>query len=133
MIKYLARYKAADSRGGIDNVTLVLLIALLYALDVSVLQRRDDCEQLVRKLPIVSDDSFLESVLQTLETKWEHDDLRSTALFAVGLSLATLRQAPQNMHIRCIDRDEALVDQAIQGKVFEALYHKVLENDSFYQ
>jgi hypothetical protein len=34
-----------DATGGIDNVTLSLVMALLYALDLSILQRREDGER----------------------------------------------------------------------------------------
>jgi nuclear pore complex protein Nup205 len=33
-----------DATGGIDSVTLALVMALLYALDLSILQRREDGE-----------------------------------------------------------------------------------------
>lgn len=33
-----------DAAGGIDSVTLGLVMALLYALDLSILQRREDGE-----------------------------------------------------------------------------------------
>jgi nuclear pore complex protein Nup205 len=34
-----------DATGGIDSVTLALVMALLYALDLSILQRREDGER----------------------------------------------------------------------------------------
>jgi nuclear pore complex protein Nup205 len=34
-----------DAAGGVDNVTLTLIMALLYALDLSILQRREDGER----------------------------------------------------------------------------------------
>jgi nuclear pore complex protein Nup205 len=34
-----------DAAGGIDNVNLALIMALLYALDLSILQRREDGER----------------------------------------------------------------------------------------
>lgn len=33
-----------DAAGGIDSVTLGLVMALMYALDLSILQRREDGE-----------------------------------------------------------------------------------------
>lgn len=34
-----------DATGGIDNVTLTLIMALLYALDLSILQQRENGER----------------------------------------------------------------------------------------
>jgi len=44
-----------DATGGIDSVTLALIMALLYALDLSILQRREDGE---RKFVVLFGSSF---------------------------------------------------------------------------
>lgn len=45
LIDQLRRTKLQeDSSGGVDGVTLALQMALLYAIDLSVLQRREDSE-----------------------------------------------------------------------------------------
>jgi nuclear pore complex protein Nup205 len=46
LINYLkATTLEEDATGGIDSVTLSLVMALLYALDLSILQRREDGER----------------------------------------------------------------------------------------
>lgn len=45
-----------DAAGGIDSVTLGLVMALLYALDLSILQRREDGESksgIIRSLNVI--------------------------------------------------------------------------------
>jgi hypothetical protein len=46
LINYLkATTLEEDATGGIDSITLSLVMALLYALDLSILQRREDGER----------------------------------------------------------------------------------------
>lgn len=114
-------------------------MALLYALDLSVIQRHEDGEEIVKKLPIISDDSFIESIIEELslganplEQGWECSGLYSLTLFSLGLAIGTLRLAPQNLYrntARVIDQDEILVDTAIQLKVFDFIHFTFLENE----
>lgn len=91
LIGYLCKYKPSDARGGIDDVTLALVMSLLYALDLSVFQKREDGEVAVKSLPLISENGFAQNVLDALFSNWECEELRSMALFAFGLTMATLR------------------------------------------
>ncbi|KAL9696163.1 hypothetical protein quinque_015448 [Culex quinquefasciatus] len=136
LIRHLAKYKSTVSSGGIDNVTLALQMALMYALDMSVIQRREDGEDVVKRLPMVRDGEFIETVMETLSASWECEGLRSVSLFTFGLAIATLRLAPQNMYsntARIIDQDELLVDAAIQGRVFDFIHYTLLENEVLFR
>lgn len=151
LCRYLARYRPAGARGGLDDVTLALVMALMYALDLSALQRYEDCEQLVRRLPIVSEAGFAVGVWEVLggggggaeggtagaaALQWECEELRALVLYAFGLAMAGLRQAPQVLQAhaaRIIDQDEVLVEAAIQGRVFEFVYHVLLENETVFK
>lgn len=136
LIDYLSKYKSNSSSGGIDNVTLAILMSLLYALDVSVLQKREDGEEMVERLPIINEPDFVQTVLDDLYKPWESEELRSIVLFAIGLSMATLRQAPQILQRNCskfIDQDEVLVEGALYRKLFDFMYHIILENEKLYQ
>lgn len=111
-------------------------MALLYALDISVIHKREDGEDIVRRLPIVNDNGFIEEVIQELlmsddNDPWECSGLRSLAVMALGLVCGTLRMAPQSLYPnahRFIDKDEELVDVAIHLKLFDFLNHTFLEN-----
>ncbi|XP_055585632.1 nuclear pore complex protein Nup205-like [Uranotaenia lowii] len=136
LIRHLARYKSTVSSGGIDNVTMALQMALMYGLDMSVIQRREDGEEVVKKLPMVKDVDFIESVMEALSSSWECEGLRSVSLFTFGLAIATLRLAPQNLYTntaRIIDQDELLVDAAIQGRVFDFIHYTLLENEVIFR
>lgn len=139
LIDLLAKYSPNDdARGGLDNVTATLLMALLYALDVSVLQKREDGEELVKRLPIISEPGFIDSVLDRLtntSTAWQCDGLRCVAMFTLSVTLATLRLAPQNLQpsAATLEQDDSLCDSAIQGKVFDFLHCTVLENEFCYE
>lgn len=133
LIAYLSKYKSSDARGGIDDVTLALLMTLLYALDLSVFQKHEDGEKAVKKLPIIYEKDYAESVLNCLQINWECEELKAVALYAFGLAMAALRQAPQIMQLNVIDQDEALVETAIQGKVFNFIYHVLLENETIFK
>lgn len=92
LIGYLAKYKPSDARGGIDDVTLALLMALLYALDLSVFQKHEDSEEAVKRLPIISEKDYAQHVLDALQASaWECDELRAVAFYAFGLAMASLR------------------------------------------
>lgn len=137
LINYLSKYKLASvADGGIDNVTLALQLSLMYALDLSVLQRHEDGEEIVKDLPIMRDADFIDVVMDTLSSQWECEGLRSLTLFTLGLAIATLRLAPSNFYAntaKIIDQDEVLVDAAIQERVFDFLHYTFLENDQIYK
>lgn len=133
LVALLAKYSPndGDSRGGLDNVTLTLLMTLLYALDVSVLQKREDGEDLVRRLPIISEGGFIEALLEKLNVPWQCDGLRAVAMFTLSVTLATLRLAPQNLQPSpaILEQDDTLCDSAIQLKFFDFLHCTLLENE----
>ncbi|GAB0093387.1 Nuclear pore complex protein Nup205 [Sergentomyia squamirostris] len=132
LMDYLAKYEPNGPRGGLDDVTLSLMMTLLYAFDLSVLQKREDGEEIVRNLPIISSDNYILTAMDVLTNSWNCEGLRAVAQFSLGLALATLRLAPQNFQptsINATDHDEVLVNEAIKAKVFEFLYHVVLENE----
>lgn len=136
LITLLSTYKSLEPRGGIDNVTLALLMALLYAFDVSALQKRDDTDDSLLQLPIVRDRTFADEINDSLANAWETDEMRSVAMFAFGLSMATLKQAPlvfQNNAARIIDQDEYLVECAIQKNVFKFIHGNLLANETIYK
>ncbi|XP_035778429.1 nuclear pore complex protein Nup205-like [Anopheles albimanus] len=136
LIQYLRGYKYAESGGEIDDVTVTLQMALLYALDLSVLQRREDGEELVKQLPMIKDELYIDFLMDALSSSWENDGLHALSLFAFGLSIATLRLAPQTLFqdtAKIIDQDELLVNGAIQGKVFDFLYYTFFESDLIFE
>lgn len=143
----MKKCKQTGARGEIGNVTTTLMMALFYALDISVIHKREDGEEIVRRLPVVSDPRFIEDVMQELlvnedavdvrdSSKWQCPGLRSLAVLALGLACGTLRLAPQNLYPnaqRFTDKDEELVDLAIHLKVFEFLNFTFLDNSIIFK
>jgi nuclear pore complex protein Nup205 len=74
-----------------SDVTTTLAMALLYALDLSIIHRREDGEEVVRRLPIINDESFFDDIMQELlvndddsSDKWESSGLRALSILALG-------------------------------------------------
>lgn len=136
LIQYLSKYSSEDPRGGIDDVTLALVMALVYAFDLSVLKKHDDGENIVLQLPIISDPSYLNDVCNALTSDWKLNELRSVGLFSFALTIATLRQAPHNLQLNAgelIEQHEMLAEKAIQEKVFDFIYHVLLEKKAVFE
>lgn len=136
LITLLSTYKSTEPRGGIDDVTLTLLMALLFAFDVSVLQKREDTDESLLQLPIVRDQTYADEIHDSLSIAWQTDDMRSVALFTFGLTMASLKQAPlifQQNAARIIDQDEELVENAIQKNFFKFVHSILLANETIYK
>ncbi|XP_045542611.1 nuclear pore complex protein Nup205 [Papilio machaon] len=131
--------------GALDEISLALQMALLYALDLSVLHKREDGEELAKKLPLIQDPELISVLLdefsppmnpnQTQEGQDKGSGLRALCQLALGLALAALKRAPQTLlrasgtgeiKSELLDQDEMLVDAAIDGKVFEYVSEAML-------
>lgn len=88
---FLAKNKVTNERGGPDDVTLALVMAVIYAIDLSCLQKHEDCNELIKRIPILHEINFAESVIKALGNPWECDGLLGFVKFAMGISIATLR------------------------------------------
>ncbi|KAI8429413.1 hypothetical protein MSG28_000056 [Choristoneura fumiferana] len=56
--------------GALDEVSLALQMALLYALDLSVLHRREDGEELAKKLPLIQDATLITVAAPAPSASW---------------------------------------------------------------
>ncbi|XP_061722794.1 nuclear pore complex protein Nup205 [Cydia pomonella] len=124
--------------GALDEVSLALQMALLYALDLSVLHRREDGEELAKKLPLIQDPELIgiliDELLPSRPPSKEHKSkagARALCQLSLGLALAALRRAPQSLSLSRDQshRDEELVDAATDNKVFEYLDEAILSTD----
>ncbi|XP_075990057.1 nuclear pore complex protein Nup205 [Anticarsia gemmatalis] len=122
--------------GALDEISLALQMALLYALDLSVLHRREDGEELAKKLPLIQEPDLISVLLDELSGTGSgmEGGARALCQLALGLALAALKRAPHSLlkhHLKCelLDQDEMLVDAAIDGKVFEYLDEAILSTE----
>ncbi|XP_050357283.1 nuclear pore complex protein Nup205 [Nymphalis io] len=149
LLRLLSEQMTSPSKGptgALDEISLALQMALLYALDLSVLHRREDGEELAKKLPLIQDPDLISVLLDQLSPPsepnqtQEGEDKNSSGLKALcqlslGLALAALKRAPVSLLRRAepktelLDQDEMLVDAAIDGGVFEYLDEAILSSD----
>lgn len=134
LIQYMANVKLEEEASGkIDDVTLYLQLALLSATDLSILHTREDGEEIIQKLPIFSEEDYINTLLQKLhptKLKWANEGLQAVTLFGFSVCLSSWRLVPQNQQLqRAIEQEDIYVDAAIQLKVFEFLDIVFLENE----
>lgn len=126
-----------DADGAIDDVSLTLTIALLYALDLSLFQRKDNSEELVNILPLLSEEDFLPAVIRELTRvgqTWNSPEILALARLALGISLNILRSVPQSALPSSIcDEDDTLISLALDGKVLDFLYNTLLLNKNIFK
>ncbi|XP_063238890.1 nuclear pore complex protein Nup205 [Bacillus rossius redtenbacheri] len=141
LMNQLKTYKIQEhASGGVDDIHLALEMALLYALDLSALQRREDTDEFVRNLPLLVDQSLVVDLMRELSPvgrQWDCVGLQALTQLAFGLALTTLRTAPQCLHPagdrNFLDEDEVLVDTALELKVFDFLHSTFLGNATFFK
>ncbi|XP_045761560.1 nuclear pore complex protein Nup205 [Maniola jurtina] len=150
LLRLLSEQMTSPSKGptgALDEISLALQMALLYALDLSVLHRREDGEELAKKLPLILDPDLISVLLDQLsppsqpnpsqnqEDNKNSSGLRALCQLSLGLALAALKRAPVSLLRRTepktelLDQDEMLVDAAIDGGVFEYLDEAILSTD----
>lgn len=137
LLRSLSRNKSKDANGEIENSTLTMLMALLYAYDTSILQKQDD-NHLIQNLSIIKDNEFVQHLYTALmsETNSEcNDGIVNIVKFSFGLAISGLRHASQYVHnhTSITDYDEQLVDEAICSNIFKFIYCYILEKDMLYQ
>nr|CAD7264264.1 unnamed protein product [Timema shepardi] len=102
LINRLKSCKIQDEvSGGMDGVNLALEMALLCAVDLSLLHRMEDGAELVRNLPLLSDSSFIPALVRELSQcvkPWECLGLQAMTQLAWALALTTLRLSPSNLY-----------------------------------
>ncbi|XP_026837913.1 nuclear pore complex protein Nup205 [Drosophila erecta] len=138
LLQHLANRKTNDADGNIDDVTLIMLMALLYAYDTSVLLITEHTNPHTARLPILSDPEFAKCFLEALyaQSSWETPRLDAIITYSFGLTLASLRHAPGQLQaaaLSTINRDEILIDEALGAQVFVFFYRLLLEKDLVYK
>ncbi|XP_030766141.1 nuclear pore complex protein Nup205 [Sitophilus oryzae] len=138
LINYLREVKIeSEASGVIDDVNLYLQIALLSAFDLSVLHSREDGEEAVQLLPILSDPNYIGAVVNEFlpnKPAWVSKGLQALSTFGLSVCLASLRVVPQNyLYQEAINKEDTLVDTAIEMNVFTFLHNIFLDNQTLYK
>lgn len=139
LIRYFFKINATDGTGSLDDANLIILLALLYSINTSHLQK-DDIVQYDQLRNVVKDPENVKQIYNVLSTESIADlnnELAAVIKFSFGLYLAGLRHAAAsqfltNNEYKTIDYDEQLVDEAIAVHVFKYIYHHILEKKIIY-
>ncbi len=144
LLDHLAKVKPGDgdSAGVIDNITMTLLMAFFYAVDVSALNKCEDAESVVETLPLLSDPNFIPTLHRELgdhsPRQWGHDAIHASVHFAWAMTVAGLRSLPNHDAAQSVvEDDELIMDLALDNKIFHHLpgylfKNKALRTEEFY-
>ncbi|XP_035982681.1 nuclear pore complex protein Nup205 [Fundulus heteroclitus] len=127
----------AQADGSLDSVSLALVMALLYCLDVSFIEQgTEDRDDLLQALPLLTERQYVSAVHSRLMDgqPWRLPGLQAVCRLAWALALRVLSQLPQGSGlVEFTEADEALADQALLGDVFLFMKEGILGCDSFAQ
>ncbi|XP_030588106.1 nuclear pore complex protein Nup205 isoform X2 [Archocentrus centrarchus] len=125
----------AQADGSLDSVSLALVMALLYCLDVSFIEQgTEDRDDLLQALPLLTERQYVSAVHSRLmdSQPWKLPGLQAVCRLTWALSLRVLSQLPQGSAlVEFTEADEALADQALLGDVFLFMKEGMLGCDSF--
>ena len=143
------RIDQGNADGSLDAVTMSLLLALLYALDISralkgnnnSLALNDSQNQLGHILPILDDSSFLSAIHREISPsngrKWHHDGIHALVRFTWAMTLANMRSQPPSAanfnvekHQSVIDDDENVFETSLDMGVFHWISKCILVNQT---
>ncbi|VEN41265.1 unnamed protein product [Callosobruchus maculatus] len=138
LINYLREVKIdVEASGKIDDVNLYLEMALLSALDLSIFHTREDGEEVVQMLPVLSDPTYISTILNELspdKPKWVSDGLQALSTFGLAVCISLLRDVPQSFRYQdAINKEDMLADSAIEMNVFTFMHNILLENKTLYK
>ncbi|XP_014866480.1 PREDICTED: nuclear pore complex protein Nup205 [Poecilia mexicana] len=127
----------AQADGSLDSVSLALVMALLYCLDVSFIEQgTEDREDLLQALPLLTERQYVSAVHSRLMDgqPWKLPGLQAVCRLAWALALRVLSQLPQGSAlVEFTEADEALADQALLGDVFLFMKEGILGCSAFAQ
>nr|XP_015820937.2 nuclear pore complex protein Nup205 isoform X4 [Nothobranchius furzeri] len=127
----------AQADGSLDSVSLALVMALLYCLDVSFIEQgTEDREDLLQALPLLTERQYVSAVHTRLMDgqPWKLPGLQAVCRLAWALSLRVLSQLPQGSGlVEFTEADESLADQALLGDVFLFMKEGMLGCEGFVQ
>ncbi|EDV91738.1 nuclear pore complex protein Nup205 [Drosophila grimshawi] len=134
----LLKQLANNTQGNTSEVTLIMLMALLYGYDTSVLLLAECDNQHISRLPILSDPEYVKCFYEAIyaQTTWQTPQMDVIIKYSFGLTLASLRQAPIDLQTNAgaiINCDEQLIDEALAGNVFTFFLRELLETNVVYE
>lgn len=137
LLNFLKNLKPQEnSNGAIDNISLLLELAFLYAIDISLVHKEDG-EVLQRRVPLLTPGEEFFGALQakiSSESKaWVSPGLHYLTVMGWAVTISTLRLAPQLVPPGVtLENADVIIDEAIEGKIFHYLHTSVLQNEMLF-
>ena len=138
LLEYLITKAEIEPTGNLDKVSLTLLQAYFYTIDVSVLQTCDENDSIVKLLPVVIHSNLIEEIRKEITNKESNAKGLETILsFVWAIATKTISLYPVNTIDYEFDDDEILIDECIEKKVFDHFTNlivncKNLGNEEFF-
>ncbi|PIK50510.1 putative nuclear pore complex protein [Apostichopus japonicus] len=141
LFNHLRKHAAVDQTGCLDEVTIALSMSYLYSIDISNVEPRDeDRDELAKLLPLLQDPQYLPDLHQLVSKDTDASDteawkgLKTVLEFGMGITLRRATQQPETQEYQDIlERDEVLVDNAIQNNLFRFINNCIFKNKHFFQ
>ncbi|CAG9760402.1 unnamed protein product [Ceutorhynchus assimilis] len=136
LLCYLREIKLEQKSSGImDEVTLLLQLSFLAALDLSLFIPKEG-EKVAMTSPILSDESFIPRIAFEFLTPrhWGCAGIHALCGLGIAVCLAYIRMTPQSStYQEFIDQEDDIVDSAIEHDVFGFIDNVLLENQRLYK
>ncbi|XP_078046128.1 nuclear pore complex protein Nup205 isoform X1 [Augochlora pura] len=130
--------KAIDSEvgeDGLDKLTLALIMSVLNAINFSSLHSRENSEELINSMPLITDSRAREELIEKLlstNITWESAGLRGLIQFAFAVALTTIKTIINSQLINITNEDERLLEAALSNKCFHFMAEVLFKNKSIY-
>ncbi|KOC62474.1 Nuclear pore complex protein Nup205 [Habropoda laboriosa] len=124
------------SEGGLDKVTLSIVMSVLNAINLSSLHSRENGEELINSMPLIAERGAHEELHQKLvstNVNWECAELRGIVQFAFAVSLTTIKTGSNVQALNITTEDERLLEAALSNKCFHFMVKVLFKNKSIYQ
>ncbi|XP_014204256.1 nuclear pore complex protein Nup205 [Copidosoma floridanum] len=119
-----------------DKITLALIVAFLYSINFNHLNTRDDGEEIIKSMSLLSERGVFEEMLQKLlspNVVWESFGLRGFAQFALAVAVTTIKSVPSLCPMQSITKeDEILVEAALCNKAFQFATEVLFKSKNLY-
>lgn len=137
LIEYLLTKAEIESTGNLDKISLTLLQAYFYTIDVNVLQTCDENDQIIKQLPVVMHHNLIDEIRKEITNKESTAKGLETILnFVWAITTKTISLYPINSLENVDFDDEVLIDECIEKRVFDHFNNLVvssyISNDEFF-
>ncbi|XP_065186434.1 nuclear pore complex protein Nup205-like [Sycon ciliatum] len=136
LLQYLRDCSTSTASGTLDSVTLVVLMALFYA--ISVEHADVDGQALIgsamwmASVPVANDRNFVNDVHQSVFAEWKNDGLQAAVQLAWSILLQGLSLIPSMAAaVETLEDPGQMFDQAVQDGALLFLRTAVLEAGDF--